>query len=60
MNLFFTETYGAEFDMGYYIMDCWIRVNYIEMYAGIVVLSIIGVLIFIFIDILESYLCSWR
>jgi NitT/TauT family transport system permease protein len=58
--LFFTETYGTEYGMGYYIMDCWMRVNYTEMYAGIVVLSIIGVLIFIFIDIMESYLCSWR
>jgi NitT/TauT family transport system permease protein len=58
--LFFTETYGTEHGMGYFIMDSWMRVNYIEMYAGIVVLSIMGVLIFILIDIVESYLCSWR
>lgn len=58
--LFFTETYGTEYGMGYFIMDSWMRVNYIEMYGGIVVLSIIGVLIFILIDITESYLCSWR
>ncbi len=58
--LFFTETYGTEYGMGYFIMDSWMRVNYIEMYAGIVVLSIIGVLIFMLIDIIDSYLCSWR
>jgi NitT/TauT family transport system permease protein len=58
--LFFTETYGTEYGMGFYIMDSWMRVDYIEMYAGIVVLSIIGVLIFILIDIMDSYLCSWR
>lgn len=58
--LFFTETYGTKYGMGYFIMDSWMRVNYIEMYAGIVVLSIIGVLIFILIDVIESYLCSWR
>jgi NitT/TauT family transport system permease protein len=58
--LFFTETYGTRYGMGYFIMDSWMRVNYIEMYAGIVVLSVIGVLIFILIDILDSYLCSWR
>jgi NitT/TauT family transport system permease protein len=58
--LFFTETYGTEYGMGFFIMDSWMRVNYIEMYAGIVVLSIIGVLIFILIDIVEAYLCSWR
>lgn len=58
--LFFTETYGTRYGMGYFIMDSWMRINYIEMYAGIVVLSIIGVLIFVLIDILDSYLCSWR
>lgn len=58
--LFFTETYGTKYGMGYYIMDSWMRVNYIEMYAGIVVLSILGVSIFILIDIIDSYLCSWR
>ena len=58
--LFFTETYGNEYGMGYYIMDSWMRVNYIEMYAGIVILSTIGVFIFILIDMIDSYLCSWR
>lgn len=58
--LFFTETYGTEYGMGYFIMDSWMRVDYIEMYSGIVVLSIIGVVIFAFIDILETYFCSWR
>jgi NitT/TauT family transport system permease protein len=58
--LFFTETYGTEYGMGFFIMDSWMRVNYKEMYAGIVVLSIIGVLIFVIIDMIEAYLCSWR
>lgn len=58
--LFFTETYGTRFGMGYFIMDSWMRVNYVEMYCGIVVLSIMGVLIFAVIDILESYVCAWR
>lgn len=58
--LFFTETYGTEYGMGFYIMDSWMRVDYIEMYAGIVVLSIIGVSIFILVDIIDSYFCSWR
>lgn len=58
--LFFTETYGTEYGMGYFIMDAWMRVNYVEMYSGIVVLSIIGVVIFALVDILEAYVCSWR
>ena len=40
--LFFTETFGTEYGMGYFIMDAWMRVNYLDMYAGIVVLSFMG------------------
>lgn len=58
--LFFTETFGTEHGMGYLIMDSWMRVNYIEMYSAIVVLSILGLLLFTVIDILEQLLCSWR
>lgn len=58
--LFFTETFGTEFGMGYFIMDAWMRVSYIEMYSGIVVLSILGFCIFILIDIVEYYFCAWR
>ncbi len=58
--LFFTETFGTEFGMGYFIMDSWMRVNYLDMYAGIVILSFMGFCIFSAIDISEKYICSWR
>jgi NitT/TauT family transport system permease protein len=58
--LFFTETFGTEFGMGYYIMDAWMRVNYLDMYSGIVVLSIMGFVIFTVIDMIESLICAWR
>jgi ABC-type nitrate/sulfonate/bicarbonate transport system, permease component len=58
--LFFTETFGTEYGMGYFIMDSWMRVNYLDMYAGIVILSFMGFLIFTVIDLAESYMCSWR
>jgi len=58
--LFFTETFGTEYGMGYFIMDAWMRVNYLEMYAGIVTLSLMGFIIFAFIDFLESIICGWR
>lgn len=58
--LFFTETFGTERGMGYLIMDSWMRVNYIEMYSAIVVLSILGLMLFTIIDALEQLLCSWR
>ena len=46
--------------MGYFIMDVWLRVNYLEMYAGIVVLSLIGLLLFGVIDLIEHYACRWQ
>lgn len=58
--LFFTETFGTEYGMGYFIMDSWMRVNYLDMYAGIIILSLMGFCIFLAIDIAENYFCSWR
>ncbi|MDF2674317.1 MAG: binding-protein-dependent transport system inner rane component [Clostridiales bacterium] len=58
--LFFTETFGTKYGMGYFIMDSWMRVNYLEMYSGIVVLSIIGFLLFMLVDKLEDRVCLWR
>lgn len=58
--LFFTETFGTEYGMGYYIMDAWMRVNYLEMYSGIVVLSVLGLFLFGVIDFLEYRLCGWQ
>ena len=46
--------------MGYFIMDAWLRVNYLEMYAGIVVLSIMGLLLFGLIDAIEATTCRWQ
>lgn len=58
--LFFTETFGTQYGMGYFIMDAWLRVNYLEMYSGIVVLSSIGLILFSTIDYMERKLCSWQ
>ncbi|HWQ61084.1 MAG TPA: ABC transporter permease [Negativicutes bacterium] len=58
--LFFTETFGTEYGMGYFIMDAWMRVNYLEMYSGIVVLSVMGLIVFAIIDWLERRLCRWQ
>ena len=56
--LFFTETFGTQYGIGYYIMDAWLRVNYLDMYAGIV-LSAMGLVLFILLDWAERRLCAW-
>lgn len=58
--LFVTETYGTTYGMGYYIVDAWMRVNYLDMYGGIVILSLLGFLLFLLIDVIEYFICPWR
>ncbi len=59
--LFFTETYGTKYGgLGYYIMDMFQVANYVDMYTGIVILSMIGFFIFILLDILERILTPWN
>ena len=58
--LFFTETFGTRYGIGYYIMDAWLRVNYLDMYAGIAVLSTIGLLLFALLDAAEHVFCRWK
>ena len=58
--LFFTETYGTRFGMGFFIMDAWMRLSYIQMYAGIVVLSFAGFVLFILVDLCESLFLRWK
>jgi NitT/TauT family transport system permease protein len=58
--LFFTETFATFSGLGFFIMDAWTRVNYTEMFAGIFALSIVGLCLFLLIDIMERYLCDWN
>lgn len=58
--LFFCEAYGTSWGMGYYILDAWTRIDYISMYKGIVVLSSVGIALFLLIDILEQKIVKWR
>ena len=57
--LFFGENFATTYGIGYFIMNSFAMVNYIEMFSGILGLSIMGLLIFKFIDILENKLCRW-
>ncbi|MDR2892643.1 MAG: ABC transporter permease [Deltaproteobacteria bacterium] len=58
--LFFTETFGTEKGLGLYITDAWARLDYLQMYFGIVTISFAGVIMFALIDLTERRLCRWR
>lgn len=58
--LFVTETFGTDKGLGFFIVDAWMRIDYLTMYAGIVMISIIGFLLFMIIDIADSMFCRWN
>lgn len=58
--LFFAENFATRFGIGYYIMDSWLKLAYTDMFAGIVAISLMGMLLFKAVDWLEGYLCPWQ
>jgi len=57
--LFFAENFATRYGIGYFIMDSWTRVDYTQMFAGILAISLLGLLIFNLIDFIEDKLCKW-
>lgn len=57
--LFLSENYATTYGIGYYIMNNWVMVDYTAMFAGIIGLSLMGLLIFKLIDIAQRRLCPW-
>lgn len=58
--LFFVEAYGTRRGVGYYIVDAWSRMDYVGMYSGILVISLLGFLLFAAVDVLSEKLCPWK
>ena len=58
--LFFSENFATEFGIGYYIMNSWIMVNYLQMYTGIVFISILGIFLYKIIEIIEKRIMPWK
>lgn len=59
-TLFFAENYATIYGIGYYIISAWTKMNYEEMFAGIVTLGCIGLLLFILLDKLELKVTPWN
>ncbi len=58
--LFFSETFATRYGLGFFIMDSWMRVNYREMFAGIIAMGIVGTFMFLMIDLAERFLTPWN
>jgi NitT/TauT family transport system permease protein len=55
--LFFSETFGTRRGLGYFVMESWMRLSYVDMYAGILCLGLLGLALFAAIDALEAVTC---
>jgi ABC-type nitrate/sulfonate/bicarbonate transport system permease component len=58
-TLFFAENYATNYGIGYFILSAWTKMNYVEMFSGILTIGIIGVILFWIIDCLEIYFTPW-
>lgn len=58
--LFFAESFATSQGLGYFIFDAWSRINYPEMFAGIMAMSLLGFLLFLAVDLLQHLLCPWQ
>jgi NitT/TauT family transport system permease protein len=58
--LFFVESIGTRYGMGFYILDAWGRADIQQIFVGIVVLALMGVILYETFDVLERVFCKWN
>lgn len=58
--LFFAESFASVSGLGWFIVDAWGRVDYPQMYAGIVALAILGGGLLVLVDFAEAVFCPWK
>lgn len=59
-TLFFSENFATTYGIGYFIMNCWVMVDYVEMFAGILAMSMMGSFFFLAVDVIERKVCPWN
>jgi len=58
--LFFVETFATTEGLGYFIMNAWSRAASDEMFAGIIMMGLLGIVLFLLVDLLERIFVRWR
>lgn len=58
--LFFAENYGTTEGMGYFIMNSWQKMDYVDLYTGVLILAILGFVLFYIFDFLERKVAPWK
>lgn len=58
--LFFVESFATSEGLGYFIMDSWNTASYPQMFAGIIGMSVLGLVLYIILDVIEAKWCRWQ
>ncbi len=58
--LFISENFATTTGLGYYIMNNWVMANYTHMYVGIMALGLLGLLLYIGLEIIEHKVLPYR
>lgn len=58
--LFFSESFATKYGIGYFIMNNWIMANYLNMASGILAISLMGIVLFLLLDVTEARLCKYK
>ncbi len=58
--LFFVESIGTRYGLGFYILDAWGRAYTPQIFVGILLMAGLGVVLYETFDLLERALCRWK
>ncbi|MBO4318012.1 MAG: ABC transporter permease [Mailhella sp.] len=58
--LFMAESFATRKGLGFLIMDAWGRGDQIEMFTGIMAMSLVGLCLYGLSNLLERFLCPWK
>lgn len=58
--LFFVESFATETGLGFLIMDAWGRFDGKRMFVAIIGMSLLGVVMYEGVNLLEKYFCEWK
>ena len=58
--LFFAETFGTRWGLGYFVVESWMRMAYADLYAGVVAFGALGLALTRLADAAARRACRWQ
>ncbi len=58
--LFLTETFATVHGLGYYLLDAWSRLDYEDLFAGVIAMGLLGATLYWLLDLAQRRFCPWE